>query len=793
MPTLAVLAAAGLAAGLAAAPPLAGTGDVRIEGDVTWEPGTGRILVENGAVLRRGAVVLRARSATYDPATGEVRASGNVLLTDATRVVAADAVRALLGGEFEAEGVIAFVKDVPADLSAVPSADAARAAGRNRATFSGRRLAGEARGRFVLEGARLTLCDCPGGCAPSWEVTAGRADVVPGERAILSWPVLRVTPRFLFVDHPVPVLVLPWLYLPLGERQTGLLLPEMDSSGATGFTLGQPLFVTLGRSADATVTAAYAFGRARSEVEAGNPAVRGFGGRLELRWAPAEGAEGQAQLAWVHDLDAEPHGESGDRLALTARHAQALSDRTSLHASVRLLGDPVWVRDLTADVLGRDWPYARSDVLLSHRRGALVLEAGAAYLEPLRPEGYLVNDPADPADDEDPGDFGTLGAGLDAASRWPAASATLVPVGLGPLRLSGHVGAARFAPVSGARDASGRPAADRGDVRAEVSAPLLLAGAVALTPWLRGAATGYAFEADVAAAGAAWGSGGVALATEVSRRFGEVRHAIAPRLEWRGGTGTEGDGIPGPAYDPFDRPAEGLLSAAPPGAWQQVRGAIETRLVRGGADVARLELGQDYDARLGRFAETFVGAGVAWRRLAGSASARFLAIDGRPEPAPAPRIPSAFLDRFTELRAEASLSDRRGDRLRAGFLAVGPGSSGALLAGLDPLFDLRPAGREPTASASVGARVVAGGASLGYDLVFPAAAGRDEYVPACTGGGGERRVSAWQTQQHAATAAWDSPCRCFRLAAVVRVNDCGDVSYSASIDLTALGEARALR
>jgi LPS-assembly protein len=220
---------------------------------------------------------------------------------------------------------------------------------------------------------------------------------------------------------------------------------------------------------------------------------------------------------------------------------------------------------------------------------------------------------------------------------------------------------------------------------------------------------------------------------------------------------------------------------------------VETRLTGTGTDHVRLELGQDYDVRLGRLAETFVGAEAAWRRVAASVGARFFAFEDRPEAARDPRIPSAFLDRFTELRAEASVSNRRGDRLRAGFLSVGPGGSGTLLAGVDPLFDLRPASTEPAASASFGARVVAGPATLGYDVVFPSAAGRAAYVPLCSGGGGERRVSAWETQQHAVSAAWDSPCRCFRIAAAVRVDDCGTVGYSASLDLSRLGEMAAFR
>jgi LPS-assembly protein len=424
-------------------------------------------------------------------------------------------------------------------------------------------------------------------------------------------------------------------------------------------------------------------------------------------------------------------------------------------------------------------PYARSDALLSHRRGALALEAGASYLEPLRPYGY--------ADGEGPADFGTLGSGFDVGSRWLSASASLVPVGVGPLRLSGRAGVARFAPPASSTDAAGRPAADRADVRAELAAPLLLGGALTLAPWVRGAATAYAFETGASPAGEAWAVGGVALATEVSRRFGEVRHVVSPRVEWRGGTAGAGRGIASRAYDLFDLTGTGLLSAAPAGGWRQVRGAIETRLSRGTADLLRVEVGQDYDAGLGQFGETFGSADVAWRRLGVSASARAFAIDDRPEPAAAPQVPSPFLDRFTELRASASLSDARGDLVRAGFSAVGGGGSGSLLAGVDPLFDLRPTQTQPSATASVGARAVWSGATLGYDVLLY---GRAGFVPACTGGSGERRVDAGQPQQHVATAVWDSPCRCFRIVAVGRLNDCGGKSGSLVLDLGRSAQAR---
>jgi LPS-assembly protein len=202
---------------------------------------------------------------------------------------------------------------------------------------------------------------------------------------------------------------------------------------------------------------------------------------------------------------------------------------------------------------------------------------------------------------------------------------------------------------------------------------------------------------------------------------------------------------------------------------------------------ARAELGQDVDLRAGRLAETFAGLAVSAGPVVADARASFFAVDGRPDPARPARIPSALLDRFTELRANLALQDGRGDGIRAGFLAVGPGGSGALVAGIDPLFDLRPAALEVSAVATAGVSATVGGARLAYDALFP---GRAAYVASCSGRpGAERRVGAAQVQQHAASLAWQSSCRCFRITAVARVTDCGDVSYSASLDLAGLADA----
>jgi hypothetical protein len=90
----------------------------------------------------------------------------------------------------------------------------------------------------------------------------------------------------------------------------------------------------------------------------------------------------------------------------------------------------------------------------------------------------------------------------------------------------------------------------------------------------------------------------------------------------------------------------------------------------------------------------------------------------------------------------------------------------------------------------VGGRAVWSGATLGYDVLLY---GRSGFVPGCAGGSGERQVEAGQPQQHVATAIWDSPCRCFRVMAVARLNDCGGKSGSFVLDLGRSAQARAAR
>jgi LPS-assembly protein len=838
-----LLSVPALARGASATLPGPG-GPVEVEaGTLRYDVATERFALEDGVRLRRGEVWIRARAAVYDPRDGSVDATGGVLLTAPGRAVAADGLHAVLDGPWEARDVVLLVKGRPLDLHGAADAAAAEGEGRNRLTLRAGRISGHAGSGggdepFTADDVRLTLCDCAGG-APSWEIRASRAEVTPGRSAVLSWPVLYVTPRFLFVDTPIPVLPLPWLYVPLASRQTGFLFPAVNVGSRAGWELWEPFFLTLGESWDATVTAGYAFGPPSGDVSSANaqgkdPGVRGVGGRLEVRWAPAEGVRGEARLHYLHDtLPYAWKPASGDRLGILAENEARLGPGGFANARVALVGDAAYPQDFVGELLLRNSEYFRSAVAVGWAGEHVLLEADLSYHEQI---GTL----AQPGVPVVP--FGAFGGSIPSFHRLPAVSATLLPLRLvGPLELSGQAGVARFAPISGITDRSAngigpgerfwsgplplppgdawtpgqRLAASRAWLRAELRAPVAVARVLEIEPWVAGTAAGYAFGGGAQPALAnGWVVGGAVASTRIERTFGSgadaLRHAIEPRVEWRGGTGIAGPALPAYAYDEVDAapvlpgapclaPPTGIagaclplrsLTATLPGGFGQMRLALRNRLAAPGpsGSLTRLDvdLGQDLDLSSGDLGETWVRAAAAWGPVKGGILARFLAFGATSAPGTwAPVYPN-WLDRFTEVRVDVAAEDRRGDRVSFGFLALGSGASAALKAGTDPLFDPRPVPYQPFAQGRAGLKVrVLGGLDLGYDALFAARS-----IVTFPSGLGLPTVAPPGLQEQKFSASWTSPCDCWRGVVEVRLAENGYFGVTASLDLS---EVRGIR
>jgi LPS-assembly protein len=826
VPILVALAAAGLLT--ASAPPLGQGGEAKVRAvNAFFDVASGTYRLEGDVVIVRGAATLRAGKATYDPRTGQVTASGGVLLIDPTRVLSAEEIRAVLDGPFEAHQVVAYYKLKPTQFGAAATLEEAARCGRNGLRAEGRDVTGPGDGRIQLKEARLSLCDCPGDGAPSWELRARSAVVRPGEDARLEWPVLYITPRFLFIDRPVPVMTLPWFTVPLAPRVSGLLIPILSSTLATGWSVAQPLFLTLGRSADLTLVPSYSAGQGAAAVADGKPSVRGPGLAVEGRWAPAADSGLTLRLALQEDLDHETvppdiRGAPELRLALIGGWAQRFSERTSARLGLDLMGDPLYVRDFNSDIRLRSASSRRSALVVSHRTDDLALELTAGWLQPVAADGSLNVKGLD---------YGVFGSALPGFQRWPAVAATLAPWQLtGPLLLSGRAGASRYAPLHGVtsdggadgvgpadrnwridpadgteRDGEWQPgerlAVTRLDARGELIAPLQL-GWLSVTPWARGAMLGYAFDANESARTNGWWVGGLELSTLLSRRYGTVRHVLEPRVEWLLVSPVMGRALPAFGYDAWDRAdarpagatdafvAPRYAAAAPPGRSSQLRLALASWLHSPDFALLRGEVGQEVDLGRGKLGEAYVSAAVTRGYVTGDADVRFWTA-GRPDPVPQPQYGS-WLDKFSEIRLQLAVSDGRGDQLRGGLLSFGPGGSGRIGAGVDALFDTRPligaTGADVAASGTFGATARIGPASFGYDVLVPA---RWAYIKSCQAGGPDRLISPTHIQQQSGWAQWDSPCQCFKVKVLIAVDDCGGIpGFRVDLELGRLGGTR---
>jgi LPS-assembly protein len=356
---------------------------------VLYEPEQ-RVLTARGhTVLRSGPVLLRADEVTYDQAHETATARGNVMLVSGLLAAVADEVTVDLES-FEAHlqgGLFMQKRGVsPEQLLQAQTPQELRDLGETPVLLSGKRIKRTGDNSFQVEGLALAPCLC-GESVPAWRMEASRANVELGESASLTWPVVYV--------RSIPVLALPWLYLPLAERRSGLLIPRPTSSGLNGFSLEQPLFITLGRSYDLTLTPGFYLGADEVETERDiggeilkreEPRRNGIRGprlHTEFRYVPAVGTEGRATLGLLYDLQPVRNPVTGDFFLTEAgeviRTRRGLRGEASLQHSQDLGGgwydridafavsDGFYTRDITADIVARENQYLRSSGVLYHR------------------------------------------------------------------------------------------------------------------------------------------------------------------------------------------------------------------------------------------------------------------------------------------------------------------------------------------------------------------------------------------------------------------------------------------
>jgi len=183
-------------------------------------------------------------------------------------------------------------------------------------------------------GLRLTTCSCE---HPPWEVQAREATVVRGQEVRFRGGLVRLC--------GLPVLPLPAGRVPLADRRSGLLPPELGW-GRDGLLVGLPAYLVLGRAADLTM----------------GPELRtARGARLlaEGRWSHVGGGgEVRAAGGW----DGVDQATSGRRGALDLGEGFAFGP-WRLGVDSRIEGDRRYLQDYGDAFLSRGRPFAESLVV----------------------------------------------------------------------------------------------------------------------------------------------------------------------------------------------------------------------------------------------------------------------------------------------------------------------------------------------------------------------------------------------------------------------------------------------
>jgi len=576
---------------------------------------TGKWHLTDKVLLNTGAIEIRTDEMWFDPAEQRAIGRGHVILFQENIVAFADEMDVkLTTGEADlVGGTVLQKRNVSAQaLRQAKTREQLEKLGQTTMSVTGRHVRRLGPDHYSVDGIAFTPCDCDP-VKPSWRIKSLHADVMPGERALLTLPVIYI--------RGVPLLAFPWLYLPMADRRSGLLIPRWGSARGS-FFLEQPVFITLGRSYDATISPGYYFG--------GSDAVGVKGPRLqtEFEYAPSVRTKGRATLDLIYDLAPRvaqdltpiPGTQWGLRGSGKLLHEQDLGGGFFDRVDASFVSDGLYAQSLSADLITRETPYTESTAALYRRTAGSYAGFDLGIRQDLR-FGYGFFDTARTAEE-----FPTHGP--NPLQRLPefildVPESRLSRLLFGSFRveygrlapLVGRIGVdPLFAPSNPLAIAAPQPGAgyvreqlearDRIDFRPRVSLPLDFGRFARLTPYAWYREDLYVGEFTGTTSHRGYPVGGALLETELSRAFptqtGSWRHSLTPSVEIRyvptvfGRIGT--------VYDEIDRavPADGFLE----GVAQLSQKLVQSEAA-GVRRFIRLDVGQGFDLKAGQAADAF--------------------------------------------------------------------------------------------------------------------------------------------------------------------------------------------
>ena len=212
----------------------------------------------------------------WNTRTGDLTASGNVVVSSADARIAADRVvfntRTRTGTFYSASGMASLGAEGQRSQAMFGSLDP-------DVYFYGETIEKLDVDKYRIRKGGFTTCVQP---TPRWEMVSSSATINLDDYAALRQVVLRV--------KDVPVFYLPALYMPLQKdgRSTGLLMPTYGRSTYRGLSISNGFFWAINRSQDLTLMHDWF-------------TSRGHGLGTEYRYISGPAAQGSARAYWLNE------------------------------------------------------------------------------------------------------------------------------------------------------------------------------------------------------------------------------------------------------------------------------------------------------------------------------------------------------------------------------------------------------------------------------------------------------------------------------------------------------------
>ncbi len=281
-----------------------------------------RIYASGDVEIHYGDFRLFADRVTYDPATKDLTAEGNVVIQSREEVTRAERAFLNLGtGRGRLEKASGLIQ--PTIL------------------FSAGSVERKSDDLYDLSRAWVTSCTQP---VPRWSFSFSRAELEKDDHIEMRNAVLSV--------KNLPVFYLPYLRYPLKDRATGFLMPKLGYSEAKGFSYSQSFYWAMAGNMDAT------FG-----LDA-YPTI-GLGAGLEYRYLFAGGTVGQVNLYYFSFKRDASGTRPSPATVVRLNHSQALPFGFTLTAHVDSESSFDFLQNFDSDFRGASISNRSAQVYLS--------------------------------------------------------------------------------------------------------------------------------------------------------------------------------------------------------------------------------------------------------------------------------------------------------------------------------------------------------------------------------------------------------------------------------------------